>query len=105
MFSSNFKSFFLKAILDGMPIVFLPLIIPSVYFGIVGLNALLFLSIPNPNIEQLKKLGFKNIPEFMEDALNIKQKKAKQESNSSKPKTVVQNGYTYTLNEQTGQYE
>ena len=45
---------------------------------------------------------YKNIPEFMEDALGIPQKK---ESKSTKPKTVSQGGYTYTLNEQTGQYE
>lgn len=48
---------------------------------------------------------YKNIDEFKEDALGIPQKKAKAEAKSAKPKTVVQNGYTYTYNEETGQYE
>lgn len=48
---------------------------------------------------------YKNIPEFMEDALGIPQKKANAKTKSTKPKTVSQGGYTYTLNEKTGQYE
>lgn len=47
-------------------------------------------------LENLSKKG-KNVSDFSRQELNT--------TSSSKPKTVQQNGHTYTLNEETGEYE
>lgn len=51
--------------------------------------------------------AIKNYDEAVEKMENIRTKElgSKSSINQNKPKTVVQDGYTYTLNEETGQYE
>lgn len=54
---------------------------------------------------ELRRYNNTDIIKRIEESLGIRYEDYLPKSSSAKPKTVVQNGITYTLNEQTGQYE
>lgn len=62
--------------------------------------------LPNEQFKQAQKQGFMTLDQFSRKSIK---KSTPQSTNAtqsmSKPQTVIQNGFTYTLNPQTGQYE
>lgn len=58
----------------------------------------------SPEVIEQKKQNRETAIEGLKNAAGIPKESASK-TESIKPKTVIQNGYTYTLNEKTGQYE
>jgi len=60
---------------------------------------------PNEQSKQALKQGFMTLDQFARKSIKKTTPQSENAPQMNKPQTVIQNGFTYTLNPQTGQYE